>query len=225
MYIPLALSLAVLSTPPAVSAPPAPPAPPAPIRLKLSDDVLWPGERVRVKVKPAEDGYVVVLRVDAQGRVRILYPRDPDEPAAVRGGKEFEVKGRGDREAFVADEPEGGGTVLAAWSAAPFRFDAFTRAGHWDYSALAVDTTRGDGESVLLGLVDRLVGGGDDKYEYDVATYTVSRDAGRRYAGWYRPGYGPSWYGWYDPFFFGPRYRFGATFFFGRPYYRRFRRW
>ena len=81
----------------------------------------------RVKVRTAEDGYVVVLRSDAQGRVRVLFPLDPSDDDFVRGGRTLEVRGRGDREAFYIDDGEGSGVVLAARSAAPFKFEEFAK--------------------------------------------------------------------------------------------------
>src|SRR5581483_8843812 len=86
-----------------------------PVKVWLSQDSYFRrGDRARVKVRLAEDGYLVVLRADA------------------RGGETIEVRGRGDREAFYVDEREGSGVVLAARSVAPFRFDEFVRGDHWD---------------------------------------------------------------------------------------------
>jgi hypothetical protein len=179
-----------------------------PVRVELSDDVFARGERARVRVTAARDGYLVVLRADAEGRIRVLFPLAPGDAAAVRGGREIEVRGRGNREAFTIDEGEGSGKVLAAWSAAPFRFDAFARGGHWDYGALAAEAGEGarpDPEARLLGLVDRMAEG---EYEYDLVTYTVTaRAAGRRSWGWCDPWLYPRWGCW--PGFYGPR--FGTT--------------
>src|SRR5881398_3754966 len=89
-----------------------------PIKLSLNQDNYFQrGDRARVKVRTAEDGYVVVLRSDAQGRVRVLFPLDPSDDDFVRGGKTLEVRGRGDREAFYIDG-DGSGVVLAADRAA-----------------------------------------------------------------------------------------------------------
>lgn len=195
------------------------------IRLKLNDEVFAPGERAKVRVKLAADGYLVVLRADAQGRVRVLFPLDPADSTLVRAGKEFVLRGRGERDGFMVDDRDGSGVVLAARSAAPFDFQAFTRGAHWDYRALAAsDSAAPDGEATLLDVIDRMAGG---DYDYDVVTYTVSERAyGHRYAGgwhgpmWPRPWFGPIWYGptWYGPgwgrsriwigggFAFGPRY-------------------
>ncbi len=76
-----------------------------PVQIWLNqDNYLQRGDRARVNVKLAEDGYLVVLRADAKGRVRVLFPLDPGDDAFVRGGRTIEVRGRGDREAF---EPRG----------------------------------------------------------------------------------------------------------------------
>src|SRR5438094_9649606 len=118
-------------------------APPAlrdpPIRIKLSDDVYLRGERARVKVKTIENGYLLVVRADAQGRIRVLFPQEPGDAAAIRGGREVEIRGRGNREAFTVDDADGSGKILAAVSSQPFRTDSFARAGHWDFRALAGD--------------------------------------------------------------------------------------
>src|SRR5438034_3150085 len=99
-----------------------------PIKVSLNQDNYFErGDRARVKVRTAEDAYVVVLRSDAQGRVRVLFPLDPSDDDFVRGGRTLEVRGRGDREAFYIDDGEGSGVVLAARSAAPFKFEEFVR--------------------------------------------------------------------------------------------------
>src|SRR5438093_13281409 len=76
-----------------------------PIKVSLNQDNYFErGDRARVKVRTAEDGYVVVLRSDAQGRVRVLFPLDPTGDDFVRGGHTIELRGRGDREAFYVDD-------------------------------------------------------------------------------------------------------------------------
>src|SRR5213596_635112 len=158
------------------------------------DHALVRGDRVRVHVRAAEDAYVVVLRVDAEGRVRALFPLDPGDDDFLRGGQRQEALGRSHREAFYIDEREGGGTVLAAAAKSPFKFDEFVRGDHWDYRVLASDQARDDPEAVLLDIVRRMAG--DEHFDYDVATYTVMDVAQRPYG--YRPygfGYGAFYYG------------------------------
>src|SRR2546422_718908 len=88
---------------------------PAPVRADDPPVQVWigpsgslvQGDRVRVHVRTAQDAYVVVLRVDGEGRVRALFPLDPGEDDFVRGGRNVEVRGRSDREAFFVDEQNG----------------------------------------------------------------------------------------------------------------------
>jgi hypothetical protein len=179
-----------------------------PIRLKLSEETYARGDRAKVKVRAAEDGYLLVLRVDGNDRLRVLYPLRPDDPGEIRGGKEFEVRSRGDREAFVVDEGPGSGMVLAAWSAQPFRFDDFTRNGHWDYRALAGEKITGDRETGLLDLVDRM---SDGKYDHDIAHYTVEEPGYvRHYSWWHDPWWGYPCFGC-TPWYYRPPWGFGLA--------------
>jgi hypothetical protein len=213
------------------------------IRVTLSDDRVRRGDRVRVKVKTAESGHLVVLRLDAEGRVRVVFPVDPSDSTNIRGGHEFEIRGRGGRESFLVDERDGVGTVLAARSATPFKFDDFVKHGHWDYAALVVprDSAAAAGEPALLDLVERMVGP-DGHYDYDVVSYAVGpsdrrysrRDYDVGYIGWHAPSYYRSacfdW--WCDPWYgprLGPRIGIGIGFrspvVFGGGRHYRGRRW
>src|SRR5256712_3965230 len=201
-----------------------------PIKVSLNQDNYFQrGDRARVKVRTAEDGYVVGLGSDAQGRVRVLFPLDPTDDDFVRGGRTIEVRGRGDREAFYVDEGDGAGLVLAARSAAPFKFDEFVRGDHWAYRVLTAREAGDDKEQALLDIAQRMTP--DGHFDYDVAHYTVaSVDSyysgynhyyspfGMRVGFGYGYGYGSPYYRYggysscYDPFFFGPFF-FGAGFF------------
>lgn len=224
MLLALTLTLALIpASNPAFAAGPTDP----PIRLRLSDEEYMVGERAKVRIKAERDGYLLVLRMDGEGRVRVLFPVDPEDSATIRGGKEFEIRGRGDRDAFVVDESTGVGTILAALASEPFDFSAFMRGRHWDYRALGDSTDSRDPEASLLDILDRMAAG---HYEYDVAKYNVID--GSRYpthARYYGPvHYSPAYYDpWFShPFlgFWGPRYRFGFGVGFGFPY-RRHRYW
>src|SRR5712691_4768855 len=202
MLIPLVVALS-LTTPSPMRADD----PPVQVWIDPSGS-LAQGDRVRVHVRTAQDAYVVVLRVDGEGRVRALFPLDPGEDNFVRGGRSVEVRGRGEREAFFVDEHDGAGVVLAAAAKSPFTFDAFMRGDHWDYRVLASERARGDPEAALLDIVQRMAG--DQHFDYDVVTYTVGDVAARPYG--YSP-YGSYGYGGYG---YG---RFGFGLGFGRPYY------
>src|SRR5438876_746804 len=176
-----------------------------PVRVWFNSDGHYEfGDRAKVYAQTADDGYLVVLRADAQGHVRVLFPIDPDGNQQIRGGKKDELKGRGGREAFVVDDTTGHGTVLAAFARTPFQFDQFDKNGHWDYSALGGDAVRADPEAALTDLVERMQGT-TGHFDYDVATYTASPPP--RYVGFVGPyGWGGWWDPWYHEYWYGPRF-------------------
>src|SRR2546429_6514917 len=214
MMLPLLLSLVVSATDD------------PPVKVWLNhDNYFQRGDKARVNVKLADDGYLLVLRADAEGRVRVLFPLDPSNDNFVRGHETIEVRGRGDREAFFVDDREGSGLVLAARSSTPFKFDEFVRGDHWDYRVLDARQAGEDKEAALLDMVQRMTTEG--RFDYDAVTYAVA--SARAYydsyyphytavsfgLGWgapsryglYNPGYHPFFYDpflFYHPFFFSP---------------------
>jgi hypothetical protein len=192
-----------------------------PIRVSLnSDNTFVRGERVRVHVVAAQDGYVVVLRADADGHVRILFPLDPSDDAFTRGDREFEVRSRGDHEAFTADD-DGTGMVLAAWSAIPFTYDGLVRGDHWDYRALSAQQSGDDKEAALVEMVQGMAGSGH--FDYDVATYAVHAVNAYRNGPYFDPWFGPTYGGWGVSIGFGYPGAFCGTYYWSSwgcgPYY------
>ena len=182
-----------------------------PIKVEINHDRFAPGDQARVYVETARDGYLVVLHADPYGRVRVLFPLDPTDDDFIRGGRRQELRGRSDRDAFVVDDDDGTGTVLAAVMPDPFKYDDFVRNGHWDYRVLRGESIRNDPLSGLLDLVQRMADSGH--FEYDAVTYLVERSA--RIASRYGYGYGFGFgYTYYRPRpFFRPR-----PYVFGRPF-------
>jgi len=193
MLLALALSLAVQGSNP-------------PVTVKINHDQFSSGDRARVYVEAAQDGYLVVLHSDADGRVRVLYPLDPRDDDFIRGGGRFEVRGRGDRDAFQLEGDEGSGIVLAAVSRDPLSFDAFVRNDHWDFRALGgpSQNVSDDPLAKLLDIVQRMSGDSSGRYDYDQATYVVRS---YRYASRYGYDYGYPYHfgiGFYSSPFYNP---------------------
>ena len=105
-----------------------------------------------------------------KGTSAYSFPLDPTDDNFVRGGKKYEVEGRGGRDAFDVGDRSGRGTVYAAVSGTPFRFDEFTLSGHWDYKALEPRQLAEDPEPELTELVRRMAQG---SFDYDVMSYYV----------------------------------------------------
>jgi hypothetical protein len=145
-----------------------------PLRIWLSQGGSYAHpERAKVYVQAAHAGYLVVLRADGGGRVRVLFPLDPGDNQRIDGGKKRDV-------AFVADEA-GHGTVLAVLADSPFLVDRFARDGHWDLAALsAMGGTGVDAEATLRRVVEQMKPTGD-KFASAVATYLVSQQYAREH--------------------------------------------
>src|SRR5215510_3096664 len=91
------------------------------------------GDRVRLYFRLDRDAYVTIFRVDTDGRVRVLFPREPWEDNFVRGDREFEVEGGYASDAFDVDDYPGVGYLFAVASADPFEYDPVVNGDHWDY--------------------------------------------------------------------------------------------
>jgi hypothetical protein len=172
------------------------PAQDPPVRVWFNSDGNYAlGDRAQVYAKAATDGYLIVLRADAAGRVRVLFPLDPADDQQIAGNKKYELKSRAGREAFIADDTSGHGTVLAAIAPSPFQVNRFVRDGRWDLRALSAGRLSDDPEAGLIDLVRQMKPSGEH-FDYDVETYVVSEQYARRLYPY--PYAGPGWWG-YNP--------------------------
>jgi len=187
-----------------------------PVRIEINHEQFTRGDRARVYVEAAEDGHLVVLHADPEGRIRVLFPLDPSDDDFVRGGRKLEIRGRSDRDAFFVDANDGSGTVVAVLSPDPLTFDGFVRNDHWDYRSLGPtsEDQRSDPLASLLDLARRMAG--DSHFEYDAATYVVGDRIASRY------GYGSDYFGYdsygFGAYAFGHPYRYGFGVGFGYPW-------
>jgi len=171
-----------------------------PIQLTLNNGGNYaPGGLVNVRIETADDGYLIVFRVDGDGRIRVLFPLDPDADAFVRGGKEYELRGRGDRATFLADDRGGAGMVYAALSHQSLNVGDFALNGHWNYDVLRLPDSTADAENDLTAIVGRMTNRA--RFDYDAVGYRVQdiaqigsvAAAGGYYSGLYDPYYNPRW--------------------------------
>src|SRR5258705_10899392 len=75
------------------------------------------GQRGRLYFRIDQDAYVTIFRVDTDGRVRVLVPRDAWEDNFARGGPDLDVDGRAlGSDAFTIDDYLGLGYLFDATS-------------------------------------------------------------------------------------------------------------
>ena len=129
------------------------------------------GQSARVFLRVDEPSYVAVLRVDTDGRIRALFPRDPWGDTRVAEDRTFEVRGGG--RSFTVDDYPGIGYLFAVASSSPLDFDDLTRGDDWDYRRIDGGRVQGDPYVALTDLAERIAREGE--YDYDVVPYYVER--------------------------------------------------
>ncbi len=73
-------------------------------------------------IAPSADAYVSIFRVDTDGRVRLIFPRSPDEENYGYGGATYTVSGADNGTAFSVDDYAGVGYLFGIASTAPFNY-------------------------------------------------------------------------------------------------------
>jgi hypothetical protein len=137
------------------------------------EDAYQRGDRARVYFKTDRDAYVTIVRIDTDGRVRVLFPIDPWEDSYARADRTFEVLGRDDDEAFRVDDYPGVGYIFAIASTDEFDYDEIVRGDHWDYRNISDGRVRGDPYVAVSDLAERIAHEGD--FDYDVSEYYVEK--------------------------------------------------
>ena len=129
------------------------------------------GQSVQIFVQAAQDGDLIVLHRRTDGRIEVLFPSNPVADPFVRSGT-YEIRGGGNRSAWVVSEPDGSGMVLAALSVDRLRFDEFVHEASWNSNALVPSWNDTNAEGALSDIVQRMLG--DGAFNYDLVTYTVA---------------------------------------------------
>ena len=137
------------------------------------DDPYDQGDGARVYVRAEQPSHVAVFRVDTDGRIRLLYPRQPWGESLVRASRDLELAGRRGGRAFVVDDDPGIGYLFAVASPRPLDFGDIARGDHWDYRAIEGGRISGDPYVALADLAARIAPG--DDYDYDISPYYVER--------------------------------------------------
>ena len=131
------------------------------------------GDRARVYFRTERPAHVTVLRVDTDGRIRTLFPREPWGRTYVRGGRTLELAASRDPRPFTIDDDPGIGYLFAIASPFPFEYGDITRGEYWDFHLTDRGRIRGDPYVALTDLAVRIAPRGG--YGYDIAPYYVGR--------------------------------------------------
>jgi hypothetical protein len=131
------------------------------------------GQPGRVMYSGDAGSYVTVLRVDTDGRLTVLSPRQPNERSR------FGVSRSGMAVPFQADPTEGVGYVFAVASRTPFDFRNYrARGNRWDVGTLGERT--GVDPFEIVDRFARSSVGQRGAYSIAYAPYEIGRDGGGR---------------------------------------------
>ena len=131
------------------------------------------GESARVYLTTDDPAHVTVFRVDTDGRLRVLFPREPWGDTYVRDGRDFEVSGARGGRSFIVDDYPGVGYLFAISSSSPFDYTDITRGDYWDYRLIDGGRLQGDPYVLLTDLAARITR--RDDFDYDIVPYHVER--------------------------------------------------
>jgi hypothetical protein len=138
------------------------------------DDPYHRGEGARVYLELNQPAFVTVFRVDTDGRVRVLFPREPWSDAYVRDDRQtIELPGNRGGLSFIVDDYPGVGYLFAVASPQPFDYDPIARGDYWDYRLIDGGRIQRDPYVVLTDLAERIAP--DANYDYDVVPYYVEQ--------------------------------------------------
>jgi hypothetical protein len=129
------------------------------------------GDEARIYFRTEESAYVTLLRVDTDGRIRTLFPREPWGGTYVRGGRTLEVSASRQRGPFTIEDDPGIGYLFAIASPSPFQYDEITRGDYWDFRLIDDGRIRGDPYVALTDLASKIAPRGS--YRYDIIPYYV----------------------------------------------------
>ena len=131
---------------------------PEPVRVVRADSTAF--------VTLRRPGHLLVMHVDAIGRIQVLYPLTPNDTFSVSTDAPTAIP--------LPPTAEGNpATFLAVRSRWAFDFSAVRLGSWWDYQdALLLQPTAGDPLAALLEIADRVT----DGRPYDYAEATYSRD-------------------------------------------------
>jgi hypothetical protein len=135
-------------------------------------------EPVQVFFRTERNAYVTILRVDTDGRVRVLFPVKPGDANRARGGETYNIPGVNDRDAFVVDDPPGLGYVFAVASQDRFDYDAFAAGEQWNLetvAGLSDGRIHGDPYTSLQDLVRQIMPEGYTDYDTQLLPYDVEQ--------------------------------------------------
>jgi hypothetical protein len=160
--------------------------PPPAVRVWLDRRIAHWGEPIRVNFRAEEDAFVIVARVDSDGRLTVLFPAGRTRATEVRGGVDNFIRSNGRLGGFgtfaAAERPGSTGFIFALSSRTPMDL---TRLRNNDFSAWVTGTARmapasryfGDPYRVIQRFARVVSYSEKAEFDYDFEYYSVDQPA------------------------------------------------
>jgi hypothetical protein len=134
------------------------------------------GDRVRLYYRTERDAYVMIFRVDTDGRVQVLFPRGPDDDENYgSAGATYSVASYDRGSAFYVDDDPGVGYVFGVASVDPFDYRDISYNGRWDLRTISDGRIHGDPRSAMEELAQSLMPSGYGDFDTHLLPYYVDR--------------------------------------------------
>ena len=133
------------------------------------------GDRVRLYYRTERDAYVTIFRVDTDGRVQVLFPRNDDDENYGSAGATYSVASYDRSSAFRVDDDPGVGYIFGVASVAPFDYREIASNGRWDLRSISDGRIHGDPRSAMEELVQTLLPSGYGDFDTHLLPYYVDR--------------------------------------------------
>jgi hypothetical protein len=135
---------------------------PTPAPARASEAVrVWRTDSIAY-IELQKPGHLVVLQVDAIGRIEVLFPSAPWDSTAVSADAPVSIE-------LPPEAQSNPATFIAVQSRWRFDFEGLRMGTEWNYDALLLQPTSGDPLAALFDIADRITNG--RPYDYGVATY------------------------------------------------------
>lgn len=138
----------------------------------------WYGQGMQVEFRTDDDAYVVIGRVDSEGRLSILYPYSRSQRAWVRGNMTTTVRNprlHSNASFYVSDRLRGYVFAIASYTPVDLStFDTrdFQRIGGFSQFTQVNRAVARDPDEYVSRVAAELFWGTDAEYDYDVAYYS-----------------------------------------------------
>jgi hypothetical protein len=151
-----------------------------------NDDQFYEGDNIVLNYRVNRDAFVAIYSIDSRGRVRLLFPNNPNQDNFIRGGVTYQLPGGSDNYDLEVDGPAGTESIQILASRERFPIPDW-----YDHSGLVADVDNRDDYMDYLNS-SYFVKYNGQRFSYDRLAVDISEWE----PSYFRPVYHPVYPGW-----------------------------